>query len=79
MDPGKSSESLPPGSFGWGGAWGTYFFVDPAEDLSKIVLIQITSYRHLNIRQDLGTLAAQAIINAKSSASQKIRGYDPLR
>jgi len=79
MDPGKSSESLSPGSFGWGGAWGTCFFVDPAEELSGIALIQITSYRHLNFRQDLGTVATQAIIDARSSAGQKIRGYDPLR
>ena len=79
MDPGRSSESLSPGSFAWGGAWGTCFFVDPAEDLSGIALIQITSYRHLKVRQDLGILATQAIIDAKSSAGQKIRGYDPLR
>jgi CubicO group peptidase (beta-lactamase class C family) len=79
MDAGKASESLSPGSFGWGGAWGTYFFVDPVEELIGILMVQITSYNHLNIRQDLGTLATQAIIEARSGGGQKIRGYAPLR
>lgn len=79
MDSGKATESLSPGSFGWGGAWGTYFVVDPVEELIGIVMIQLTSYRHLNIRQDIGTLAMQAILAPKSSGGQKIRGYNPLR
>jgi CubicO group peptidase (beta-lactamase class C family) len=79
LDAGKATESLTPGSFGWGGAWGTYFFVDPAEEVIGILMVQITSYNHLSIRQDLGTLAMQAIIEPKSSGGQKIRGYAPLR
>jgi CubicO group peptidase (beta-lactamase class C family) len=79
MDPGKASESLSPGSFGWGGAWGTYFFVDPVEQLIGVLMIQITSASHVSIRQDLGTLAMQAIIESKNGGGQKIRGYAPLR
>jgi CubicO group peptidase (beta-lactamase class C family) len=79
QDAGKAGESLTPGSFGWGGAWGTYFFVDPVEELIGILMVQITSYNHLSVRQDLGTLAMQAIIEPKSSGGQKIRGYAPLR
>ncbi|HWE49426.1 MAG TPA: serine hydrolase domain-containing protein [Bryobacteraceae bacterium] len=75
MDPGKASESLTPGAFGWGGAWGTYFFIDPVEDMIGILGIQITSYSHVNIRPDLGTLAEQAILDPRSSGEQKIRGY----
>jgi CubicO group peptidase (beta-lactamase class C family) len=78
LDAGKTSELLTPGSFGWGGAWGTYFFVDPVEEMIGIIMIQITSYTHLRIRQDLGTLATQAIIDAKSSGGQRIRAYQPL-
>jgi CubicO group peptidase (beta-lactamase class C family) len=78
MDAGKASESLTPGSFGWGGAWGTFFFIDPAEDMIGILAIQITSYRYINIRPDLGTLAEQAIIEPRSSGEQKIRGYATL-
>ena len=75
MDPGKAAESLTPGAFGWGGAWGTYFFIDPTEDMIGILAIQITSYRYINIRPDLGTLAEQAILEPRSSGEQKIRGY----
>ncbi|HTS75074.1 MAG TPA: serine hydrolase domain-containing protein [Bryobacteraceae bacterium] len=78
MDPGKAAESLTPGTFGWGGAWGTYFFIDPVEDMIGILAIQITSYRHINIRPDLGTLAEQAILEPHSSGEQKIRGYAVL-
>ncbi len=31
------------GSFTWGGAWGTYFWVDPAEQLIAIQLIQVAT------------------------------------
>jgi CubicO group peptidase (beta-lactamase class C family) len=79
LDAGKSSESLTPGTFGWGGAWGTYFFVDPVEELIGILMLQITSYAHLNIRQDLGALAMQAITESKSGDRQRIRGYVPPR
>jgi CubicO group peptidase (beta-lactamase class C family) len=78
MDAGKAAESLTPGAFGWGGAWGTFFFIDPAEDMIGILGIQITSYRYINIRPDLGTLAEQAIIEPRSSGEQKIRGYAVL-
>jgi CubicO group peptidase (beta-lactamase class C family) len=79
LDAGKAGESLSPGSFGWGGAWGTYFFVDPVEEMIGILMVQITSYTHINIRPDLATLATQAIVEARSSCSQRIRGYIPLR
>lgn len=44
-----------------------------------ILAIQITSYQHINIRPDLGTLAEQAILEPRSSGEQKIRGYAVLR
>ena len=62
LDPGKASEPLSPGSFGWGGAFNTYFFVNPAEDLIAITMSQIRPYTHLNIRADLSTLTMQAIL-----------------
>jgi CubicO group peptidase (beta-lactamase class C family) len=77
-DPGKASEPLSPGSGGWGGAWGTYFFVDPVEEMTAILMIQLTSYNHLTIRADLTVLATQAIIDARSSGAHRIMGYAPL-
>ena len=33
------------GSFGWGGAAGTWFFVDPAEDLIGLFFTHIFGYQ----------------------------------
>ena len=61
-DVGKSAQPGSPGSYGWGGAFGTYFFIDPKEDLFGILMIQMNSYSNLNIRPDLISLAEQAIV-----------------
>jgi CubicO group peptidase (beta-lactamase class C family) len=52
------------GSFGWGGAFCTYFWVDPAEDMIGIVMTQVRPYIHLNIRQEFQVLACQAIVDS---------------
>ncbi len=49
------------GSYGWGGAYGTYFWIDPKEEMTGIVMMQIRPYTHINIRQDFQNLATQAI------------------
>jgi CubicO group peptidase (beta-lactamase class C family) len=77
-DPGKASEPLSPGSGGWGGAWGPYFFVDPVEEMTAILMIQMTSHAHLTIRTDMTVLATQAIIDAQSGGRHKVMGYVPL-
>ena len=51
------------GSYGWGGAFGTYFWIDPKEQMIGILMIQVRPYSHLNIRQDFQTLATQAVID----------------
>jgi len=51
------------GSYGWGGAFGTYFWIDPKEQMIGILMIQVRPYTHLNIRQDFQTLATQAVID----------------
>ena len=62
-DVGKSGVLGSLGSYGWGGAFGTYFFVDPKEDLFGILMIQMNSHSHLTIRVDTQSLAEQAIID----------------
>ena len=62
-DVGKTPAPGSVGSYGWGGAYGTYFFVDPKEDMYGILMIQITTNSHLNIRVDSQTLATQAIVD----------------
>jgi CubicO group peptidase (beta-lactamase class C family) len=74
MDPALAEEPLTPGSYGWGGAWGTYYINDPAEELIAILLIQITSYGHLNIRPDMATLATQSIIESNRAGPGRVMG-----
>tara|TARA_B100001057_G_scaffold167063_2_gene167779 strand:+ start:6745 stop:8037 length:1293 start_codon:yes stop_codon:yes gene_type:complete len=61
---GEARDPLTPGSFTWGGAWGTIFFVDPVEEMIGIMMTQITSYRHLTVRQDFGVTAMQSIVDS---------------
>ena len=62
------------GNYGWGGAFCTYFWVDPAEDMIGIVMTQVRPYDHLNIRQEFQALAYQAIVdNAKVKSPEVSR------
>ena len=63
QDPGAAAMPYSPGSYFWWGAYNTTFWVDPQEDLIGILLTQLRPYTHLNIRQDLATLAYQAIVD----------------
>ena len=74
-DAGKSRDHLTPGSFTWGGAWGTVFWVDPVEEMIGIMMTQITSYRHLSVRHDLGVTAMQSIIDSNAP----LLGYPSLK
>lgn len=51
------------GTYGWGGAYCTVFWVDPADEVIGILMTQIRPYTHLNIRQDFQTLAYQALVD----------------
>ncbi len=61
-DLGEAANLGSPGSYGWGGAFGTLFWVDPKEDMFGILMIQLRPYDHVNIRQDFQTMATQAIV-----------------
>ncbi len=77
-DPSKAIDPLTPGSFSWGGAWGTIFWVDPVEEMIGILMTQITSYRHLNVRHLLAVGATQAIIDSNSNKPFSVKGYEKL-
>ena len=62
-DLGPSGTPRSEGSYYWGGAFGTVFWVDPAEELIGILMEQIRPYTHLNIRPDLATMTYQAIVD----------------
>jgi CubicO group peptidase (beta-lactamase class C family) len=74
-DAGTARDPLTPGTFTWGGAWGTIFWVDPVENMIGIMMTQISSYSHLTIRQDTGVTAMQAIIDSYSNRPYSIAPY----
>lgn len=77
-DPGTARDPLTPGTFSWGGAWGTIFFVDPVENLIGIMMTQITSYSHLTVRQDVGVTAMQSIIDSYSNKPYAVKPYQRI-
>lgn len=78
LDPGQSAEGLSPGTFGWGGAYCTYFFVDPSEDMIAIFMTQIAPYGHINVRRQFSSLATQSIIESWRDRTPAIRGYKAI-
>ncbi len=62
-DMGKSPTLGSVGSYGWGGAYGTYFWVDPKEDMVAILMFQLMPYAHLNIRYDFQNAVTQALVD----------------
>ncbi len=62
-DQGKVAMPYSVGTYFWWGAFNTTFWIDPKEQLIGILLTQLRPYNHLNIRQDLATLAYQAIVD----------------
>ncbi len=51
------------GAYGWGGAAGTYFKIDPKEDMAILMMIQVMPYSHLQAREKFHNLVYQAIVD----------------
>jgi CubicO group peptidase (beta-lactamase class C family) len=51
------------GDYGWGGAYGTLFWVDPAEKMVGILMIQLMPTEHLNLRGQFQNAVTQAIVD----------------
>jgi CubicO group peptidase (beta-lactamase class C family) len=75
-DPSKSPDALSPGTFTWGGADGTLFWIDPVEELIGIMMIQINPYSHFNIRPLFSVVVSQAVTESLSGHTPKVIGYD---
>src|SRR5262245_2586225 len=58
-DPVQRGTALSTGSFGWSGAYGTHFWVDPKE---KVVAIMMTQTANAEARADFETAVMQAIV-----------------
>jgi CubicO group peptidase (beta-lactamase class C family) len=78
-DPSKSPDALSPGTFTWGGADGTLFWIDPVEELIGIMMIQINPYSHFNIRPLFSVVVSQAVTDSLAGHTPKVIGYDTPR
>jgi CubicO group peptidase (beta-lactamase class C family) len=78
-NPAKSPDALSIGTFTWGGANGTLFWIDPREDLIGILMIQINPYTHFNIRPLFSVAVSQAITDSLADQKPRIMGYDTPR
>ena len=78
-DPAKAPDALSIGSFTWGGANGTLFWIDPQEDLIGIMMIQITPYSHFNIRPLFSVAVSQSITDSLADQKPRVMGYNTPR
>ena len=63
QDLGESSTLGSVGEYGWGGAYGTFFWIDAKEQCIGILMIQLMPYAHLNIRPEFQNAVTQAMID----------------
>lgn len=61
LDAGKAHTVVSPGSYSWFGIFGTYWWMDPKEQLLGMVLSQVRPADQLNYSFDMQALANQAI------------------
>ena len=78
-DPSKSPDALSIGTFTWGGANGTLFWIDPQEDLIGIMMIQINPYTQFSIRPLFSVAVSQAITDSLADQKPRIMGYQTPR
>ena len=56
----EAQQSMSNGSFGWGGAFGTNFWVDPREDLTAVLMVQTPGG---TLRSDFANAVMQSIVD----------------
>jgi CubicO group peptidase (beta-lactamase class C family) len=63
LAPGVSPYLGSVGEFGWGGAYGTQFWVDPKEELVVVFMAHTPGSQRAHYRQLIGSLVLQAIVD----------------
>jgi CubicO group peptidase (beta-lactamase class C family) len=74
-DPAQSYDALSPGSYGWGGAFGTLYWADPVEDLIGLMFIQLPGHAPLNIRPRFSNVVTQAVTDSVADRRPTVQGY----
>jgi CubicO group peptidase (beta-lactamase class C family) len=79
VNPARSADALSIGTFTWGGADGTLFWIDPQEDLIGILMVQLNPYTRSEIRPLFSVVVSQAITDSLAGQKARIMGYDTPR
>jgi len=74
-NPAKSPDALSIGTFTWGGADGTLFWIDPQEDLIGILMVQLNPYTRSEIRPLFSVVVSQAITDSLAVQKPRIMGH----
>jgi CubicO group peptidase (beta-lactamase class C family) len=78
-DPAKSPDALSVGTWSWGGADGTLFYIDPQEDIVALLMVQLNPYTRSEIRPKFSNVVSQAIIDSQADQKPRVMGYDTPR
>lgn len=79
LDPSKAQDALSPGTWSWGGADGTLFYIDPREDLVAILMVQLNPYARAQIRPKFSNVVAQAVVDSTADQRPRVLGFEPVR
>ena len=63
LDPAKAKIIGSPGEFAWGGMASTAFWVDPAEEMTVILMTQLAPSSTYTLRRQLRVLSYQALVD----------------
>jgi CubicO group peptidase (beta-lactamase class C family) len=62
VDRGRAATPMSRGSAYWGGAFNTFSWFDPEQELVAVLMSQVRPYTHLTVRQEFQNLVYQAIV-----------------
>jgi CubicO group peptidase (beta-lactamase class C family) len=62
-DPGAAGEFGKAGRFAWGGAYGSSYWVDPANDLVAVYMVQLMPRRNMDLAERFRNLVYQALVD----------------
>jgi len=74
-DPAKSPDGLSIGTWSWGGADGTLFYIDPQEDIVALLMVQLNPYARSEIRPKFSNVVSQAVVDSTADEKPRVIGY----
>jgi len=74
-NPAESPDALSVGTWTWGGADGTLFYIDPQEDIVALLMVQLNPYARSQIRPQFSNVVSQAIVDTLADQKPRVMGY----